>query len=186
VSGSTSPLSPEGWASRQHRPPTRQRVFHLVRPQQGLERLVVDRELADQRLQFARSGASPGFAAPVAATTCWWPSPARAAASALPAAGGGSPPRRPRVLPAVVVRQWVLSLPFALRFAVAFDRDLCREVRSIFTAAVLPVGAASLTGGVARRTAPVFRLSSRLSGWWRAQRDAPQHRNSIAASGPGP
>jgi len=42
-----------------------------------------------------------------------------------------------RVFPAVPVRQWVLSLPFSMRSAVAFDRDLCRQVRSIFTATVL-------------------------------------------------
>ena len=32
------------------------------------------------------------------------------------------------VLPRVPVRQWVLSLPFSLRFVVAFDRELCRQV----------------------------------------------------------
>jgi len=36
------------------------------------------------------------------------------------------------VLPAVPVRQWVLSLPFSLRFVVAFDRGLCRAVRKVF------------------------------------------------------
>jgi hypothetical protein len=41
-----------------------------------------------------------------------------------------------RVLPQAPVRQWVLSLPFSLRFAVAFDRELCRQVRSVFTTAV--------------------------------------------------
>ncbi len=44
-----------------------------------------------------------------------------------------------RVLPRVAVRPWVLSLPFSLRFAVAFDRDLCRRVRAIFSSVVLPV-----------------------------------------------
>ena len=42
-----------------------------------------------------------------------------------------------RVLPRVAVRQWVLSLPFSLRFGVAFDRGLCSRVRSLFMAAVL-------------------------------------------------
>ncbi len=42
-----------------------------------------------------------------------------------------------RVIPAVPVRQWVLTLPFAQRFAVTFDRDLCREVRAVFMRAVL-------------------------------------------------
>jgi len=41
------------------------------------------------------------------------------------------------VLPAVPVRQWVLSLPFSLRFAVAFDRELCRAVRKVFMDTVL-------------------------------------------------
>ncbi|MHC5212111.1 MAG: transposase zinc-binding domain-containing protein, partial [Planctomycetota bacterium] len=42
-----------------------------------------------------------------------------------------------RVLPHVPVRQWVLSLPFGLRFAVAFDRALCRAVRAAFMDGVL-------------------------------------------------
>jgi hypothetical protein len=42
-----------------------------------------------------------------------------------------------RVLPAVPVRQWVLTLPFELRFAVAFDRALCRAVRAAFMETVL-------------------------------------------------
>ena len=44
-----------------------------------------------------------------------------------------------RVLPRVPVRQWVLSLPFGLRFAVAFDRELCRQVRTMFMDTVLAV-----------------------------------------------
>jgi len=40
-------------------------------------------------------------------------------------------------LPAVPVRQWVLTLPFGLRFAVAFDRELCRAVRGVFIDTVL-------------------------------------------------
>ena len=41
------------------------------------------------------------------------------------------------VLPWVPVRQWVLSLPFGIRFAVAYNRDLCRDVRKIFVRTVL-------------------------------------------------
>ncbi|MBM3985362.1 MAG: IS91 family transposase, partial [Planctomycetes bacterium] len=37
-----------------------------------------------------------------------------------------------RVLPPVAVRQWVLTLPFRLRFVLAFDRELCRAVRAVF------------------------------------------------------
>jgi hypothetical protein len=42
-----------------------------------------------------------------------------------------------RVLPAVPVRQWVLTLPFRLRFVLAFDRELCRAVRAVFLDTVL-------------------------------------------------
>jgi len=37
-----------------------------------------------------------------------------------------------RVLPDVPVRQWVLSLPFQLRFLVAFDADLFGAIVRIF------------------------------------------------------
>ena len=32
------------------------------------------------------------------------------------------------VLPAVPIRQWVLSLPFRLRYVLAFDHALCLDV----------------------------------------------------------
>lgn len=41
-----------------------------------------------------------------------------------------------RVIPAVPVRQWVLSLPFALRYQVAFDGALLGKVLGIFARAV--------------------------------------------------
>lgn len=41
-----------------------------------------------------------------------------------------------RVLPKVPVRQWVLSLPFALRYRLAYDARLAREVLNIFVRAV--------------------------------------------------
>ena len=41
-----------------------------------------------------------------------------------------------RVLPEVPVRQWVLSLPFALRYRLAYDARLVRDVLHIFVAAV--------------------------------------------------
>ena len=37
-----------------------------------------------------------------------------------------------RVLPEVPVRQWVLSLPFALRYRLAFDARLTGEVLNLF------------------------------------------------------
>lgn len=36
------------------------------------------------------------------------------------------------VIPAVPVRQWVLSLPYALRFRAAFDSELMGELLGIF------------------------------------------------------
>jgi hypothetical protein len=41
-----------------------------------------------------------------------------------------------RVLPAVPVRQWVLTLPFALRYRLAYDRDLCAAVLRAFLCAL--------------------------------------------------
>ncbi len=40
------------------------------------------------------------------------------------------------VLPHVPVRQWVLSLPFALRFKAAFDADICLKIVTFFNRAV--------------------------------------------------
>jgi hypothetical protein len=37
-----------------------------------------------------------------------------------------------RVIPHVPVRQWVLSLPWALRYQLAFDASLCRAVLAVF------------------------------------------------------
>ena len=41
-----------------------------------------------------------------------------------------------RVWPRVPVRQWVLSLPYAVRWLCAYDRVLCRGVRRILVRAV--------------------------------------------------
>jgi hypothetical protein len=41
-----------------------------------------------------------------------------------------------RVLPAVPVRQWVLTLPFALRYRLAYDAQLASEVLHLFVRAV--------------------------------------------------
>ena len=41
------------------------------------------------------------------------------------------------VFPDVPVRQWVLSLPFRLRYQLAWDHDLCRAVVAVFLRAVL-------------------------------------------------
>ena len=41
------------------------------------------------------------------------------------------------LIPRVPTRQWVVSLPFDLRFRLAFDRVLCGEVRTLFARAVI-------------------------------------------------
>jgi hypothetical protein len=41
------------------------------------------------------------------------------------------------VLPRVPVRQWVLSLPFELRYRLAWDHKLCRAVLAVYTRALL-------------------------------------------------
>jgi putative transposase/transposase-like zinc-binding protein len=42
-----------------------------------------------------------------------------------------------RVLPDVPIRQWVLSLPYRLRYLLAWDHDLCRAVVRVYVRAVL-------------------------------------------------
>jgi hypothetical protein len=41
------------------------------------------------------------------------------------------------VFPPVAVRQWVLSLPFRIRYLLAWDHDLCRAVVAVFLRTVL-------------------------------------------------
>ena len=41
-----------------------------------------------------------------------------------------------RVFPQVPVRQWVLSLPYALRYRLAYDASLATDVLAIFTRTV--------------------------------------------------
>ena len=42
-----------------------------------------------------------------------------------------------RVIPDVPVRQWVLSRPWSLRYQLAFDAPLCRDVLAVFIRVVL-------------------------------------------------
>jgi hypothetical protein len=42
-----------------------------------------------------------------------------------------------RVFPDVPARQWVLSLPYRLRYRLAWDHDLCRAVIAVYLRAVL-------------------------------------------------
>jgi len=41
------------------------------------------------------------------------------------------------VFPPVAVRQWVLSLPFKIRYLLAWDHELCRAVVAVFLRTVL-------------------------------------------------
>jgi hypothetical protein len=41
------------------------------------------------------------------------------------------------VFPDVPVRQWVLSLPYRMRYQLAWDHDACRAVVAVFLRAVL-------------------------------------------------
>ena len=41
------------------------------------------------------------------------------------------------VLPLAPVRQWVLSLPFELRYRLAWDHALCRAVLAVYTRALI-------------------------------------------------
>ena len=44
-----------------------------------------------------------------------------------------------RVFPEVPIRQWVLTVPFQLRYQLAWNHDLCREVAGLFARAVFRV-----------------------------------------------
>src|SRR5262249_35033277 len=72
---------------------------------------------------------------------CWSPSPARAGASAHRAVGGRWLSWRPHLVDGVLgglpIRQWVLTLPHRLRYALAWDHRLCRAVLAAFGRAVL-------------------------------------------------
>jgi len=62
-----------------------------------------------------------------------------------------------RVIPDVPVRQWVLSLPWSLRYQLAFDAALCRDVLAIFIRVVF----GWLAGGRRRpaRASPTVRAA---------------------------
>jgi len=61
-----------------------------------------------------------------------------------------------RVLPIVPVRQWVLSLPFALRYRMAYDSRLMSDILNIFVRAVL--------GNLRRRGRELLGLRSSQGG----------------------
>ena len=98
----------------------------------------VERELAPISSAGSSPTASCGCTAMPAAVTAWWPSRARAGASVPPAVGGAwpTPPLVDRVFPEAPVRQWVLSLPFALRYRLAYDARLAGDVLHLFVRAI--------------------------------------------------
>ena len=51
------------------------------------------------------------------------------------------------VLGGLPVRQWVLTLPYRLRYALAWDHRLCRTVLAVFIRAVLGHEARRSSGG---------------------------------------
>lgn len=53
-----------------------------------------------------------------------------------------------RVIPDVPVRQWVLSLPWSLRYQLAFDAALCRDVLAVFIRVLF--GLVAAPGGAPR------------------------------------
>ena len=61
-----------------------------------------------------------------------------------------------RVFPIVPVRQWVLSLPFALRYRLAYDARLTSDVLNVFMPA--------LFGELRRRAQELLRLRSPQCG----------------------
>ena len=61
-----------------------------------------------------------------------------------------------RVFPAVPVRQYVLSLPFALRYRLAFDQELCSQVLRIFVQTVF--------SSLKRRARKIFQMRKAYCG----------------------
>ncbi len=61
-----------------------------------------------------------------------------------------------RVFPIVPVRQWVLSLPFALRYRMTYDRRLTSDVLNVFIRA--------LFGELRRRAERLLNLRSTQCG----------------------
>ena len=65
--------------------------------------------------------ASCACGAGLAGSTGCWLFPVKGARFVRPVAAGTAAHLVDRVIPAVPVRQWVLSLPYAVRYRVAFD-----------------------------------------------------------------
>jgi hypothetical protein len=56
-----------------------------------------------------------------------------------------------RVLPDVPIRQWVLSVPYQLRYRLAWDHDLCRAVAGVMVRSIIRVLGDRGSNGGARR-----------------------------------
>ena len=70
-----------------------------------------------------------------------------------------------RVLPELPVRQWVLSLPFALRYRLAYDARLTSEVQNLFLRTLFAsLRRRARRPGVALRGVPRVRGSDRVEG----------------------
>jgi hypothetical protein len=74
------------------------------------------------------------------------------------------------VLPRAPVRQWVLSLPYRLRYLLAWNHELCRAVLGVFAQTVLASASGpALSRAFSEQTpehrniAPVFRLRDNLT-----------------------
>jgi Putative transposase/Transposase zinc-binding domain len=69
------------------------------------------------------------------------------------------------VLPDVPIRQWVLSLPYRLRYLLAWDHDLCRAVVSVHARAVLGfLRARARRGGVTNGRSGAVAIIQRFGG----------------------
>src|SRR4029434_3794137 len=69
------------------------------------------------------------------------------------------------VLPDVPIRQWVLSLPYRLRYLLAWDHDLCRAVVSVHARAVLGfLRARARRDGVANGRSGAVAIIQRFGG----------------------
>ena len=69
-----------------------------------------------------------------------------------------------RVFPIVAVRQWVLSLPFALRYRMAYDRHLTSDVLNVFVGSV--VGPTRRRVGLPDPIGPLDRLALWTQELW--------------------
>jgi hypothetical protein len=67
------------------------------------------------------------------------------------------------VFPDVPVRQWVLSLPYHLRYRLAWDRDLCRVVVAVFRVLCKGARAAGLEQGRGGAVAVIQRFGGALN-----------------------